>query len=402
MRCFYFAFRTATSIGGRMPKPTNDFERIYMIFSWLMGVFVFALLIGQIRDIVATATQNKTHYRNIINQTVRYMRNLSLPHDLQKRVRLWLTFTWDQQKTFDENKILELLPLKMRTDLALSVHYHTLSRVQLFKDCDRTVLRDLVLKLKPVLFLPGDYICRKGEIGKEMYIVSKGQVYVMGGEHSNTILATLSEGIKYNPSNQRLFTIYLISFNIISNIGSVFGEIAILGIHGFTRRTADVRSLGYSNLFVLSKADLWDTLKYYPEYEAILKRKVHRLMKQREETDDTDKLSDQIDVESIVHISQRPTTPRLIHTVMQMVPPESRLSQMLSRSSSMTRSSTSITPNVSTSAQIPAHQLSNVVKNDEEIEPQQQDNEVFFSSKRIKDQNENINNKIINDIICDL
>jgi hypothetical protein len=196
LRCFYFAFRTATSIGGRMPKPTNEFERIYMIFSWLMGVFVFALLIGQIRDIVATATQNKTHYRNIINQTVRYMRNLSLPHNLQKRVRLWLTFTWDQQKTFDENKILGLLPLKMRTDIALSVHYHTLSRVELFKDCDRTVLRDLVLKLKPVLFLPGDYICRKGEIGKEMYIVNKGQVYVMGGEHSNTILATLLEGMK--------------------------------------------------------------------------------------------------------------------------------------------------------------------------------------------------------------
>jgi hypothetical protein len=153
-------------------------------------------------------------------------------------------------------------------------------------------------------------------------------------------------------------------------------------------------------LFVLSKTDLWDTLKYYPEYEAILKRKVRRLMKQRDGTDDMDELSDQIDVESIVHI--RPATPRLIHTVMQIVPPESRLSKMLSRSSSMTRSTTSITPNVSISAQIPTHELCNVVKNDEDIEPQQQNNEVFFSSKRIKDQNENINNKIINDIICDL
>jgi len=29
------------------------------------------------------------------------------------------------------------------------------------QDCDKNLLYDLVLKLKPVLFLPGDYICRK-------------------------------------------------------------------------------------------------------------------------------------------------------------------------------------------------------------------------------------------------
>jgi hypothetical protein len=47
--------------------------------------------------------------------------------------------------------------------------------------------------------------------------------------------------------------------------GSYFGEISILnmGASG-NRRTASVKSVGYSDLFCLSKEDLWEVLKEYP------------------------------------------------------------------------------------------------------------------------------------------
>ncbi|KAH9361990.1 hypothetical protein HPB48_014929 [Haemaphysalis longicornis] len=247
VRCFYFAFKTATSIG-KNAKPSNELEYAYMTLSWLLGVFLFAFLIGQVRDIVATATQGRTQCRQAVDGCVRHLRRLGLPDDLQRRVRLWLNHTWAQKKTLDENSILATLPMKMKTDIAISVHYNTLAKVQFFQDCERSMLRDLVLKLQSVLFLPGDYICRKGEIGVEMYIVNKGVINVIGGENNNVVLATLTEG-------------------------SVFGEVSLLGLPGFNRRTADVLSVGFSNLFVLSKDDLNDVLHDYPDVEAMLRRK---------------------------------------------------------------------------------------------------------------------------------
>jgi len=55
--------------------------------------------------------------------------------------------------------------------------------------------------------------------------------------------------------------------------------LCILGNKNGNRRTANIRSVGYSDLFVLSKEDLWEALQEYPEARRTLIEKGRQLLR---------------------------------------------------------------------------------------------------------------------------
>ncbi|VDO00215.1 unnamed protein product [Rodentolepis nana] len=159
---FYVATKMATSIGN-LPHATNPPEFIFMTVYWLTGVYVSAILIGQVIDILDSQSADKEAYKKRMGATLTYLKCIKAPEEDINTVRTWFNHNWNQQKTLDENMLIDALPLKLKRDVLIDVHYQTLSKVSLFKDCERTMILDLICKLKPVLFLPGALICEKNE-----------------------------------------------------------------------------------------------------------------------------------------------------------------------------------------------------------------------------------------------
>jgi glucose-6-phosphate 1-dehydrogenase len=112
----------------------------------------------------------------------------------------------------------------------------TLEKVPLFQGADAVFLSSLILNLKPLAFQAGDCVIRKGDIGRELYLISRGEVEVL--DSANKVVATIGEG-------------------------EFFGEASLLTSEP---RNATVRAKTYCDLFVLDKTDLARVLKDRPHF----------------------------------------------------------------------------------------------------------------------------------------
>ncbi|KAM6281289.1 cyclic nucleotide-gated channel beta-3 [Porphyrio hochstetteri] len=255
LRCYYWAVRTLITIGG-LPEPQTLFEIVFQLLNFFLGVFVFSSLIGQMRDVIGAATAGQNYYRSCMDNTVSYMNTYSIPRMVQNRVRTWYEYTWDSQGMLDESELLEQMPTKMQLAIAIDVNFAIVNKVDLFKGCDTQMIYDMLLRLKSIVYLPGDFVCKKGEIGREMYIIKQGEVQVLGGPDGTKVLVTL-------------------------RAGAVFGEISLLAAGGGNRRTANVVAHGFANLFILDKKTLNEILVHYPDSEKLLMKKAKVLLKEK-------------------------------------------------------------------------------------------------------------------------
>jgi cyclic nucleotide gated channel alpha 3 len=248
----YWSTLTLTTIG-EVPGPVTDWEYVFVIVNFLVGVFIFATVIGMVGGIITNMNIRRTEFQRNLDQIKQYMSYRKVSKSLRQRVIKWFNYLWTNMQMLNEESILETLPDKLHAEIAMHVHIETLARVRLFDHCETGMLEELVLKLKQQIFSPGEFVCCIGDIGKEMYIIKSGKLEVL--DDKMQLVRTMEEG-------------------------AYFGEISLLNMgKSGNKRTAHIKSVGYSDLFSLSKNDLLEVLKEYPNTKPVLEKNARELLK---------------------------------------------------------------------------------------------------------------------------
>ena len=112
------------------------------------------------------------------------------------------------------------------------------------------LIKELSTVLATRVYLPGDYIINKGEIGEEMYFIVDGTVLIIAAD-KQTVVTKLKKG-------------------------QYFGEIAIFFQ---TKRTSYVQADTFCILNSLKKRDLDEIVKSYPMVAKDIAEKTKERMK---------------------------------------------------------------------------------------------------------------------------
>uniref|UniRef100_A0A914BU97 Cyclic nucleotide-binding domain-containing protein n=1 Tax=Acrobeloides nanus TaxID=290746 RepID=A0A914BU97_9BILA len=308
---FYWSSLTLVNLG-EQPSPTQLSQMLFEIVDTLLGLVIFAIIVGDIGNMVTSMNLARSTFEEKKDGCKRYMRFRKVNQVLERKVVEWFEYTWTRgQAKVDESKIVEYLPSRLHGQMSVQIHMDTIRKVRLFQDCEAGLLYELVLRLHLQIFSPGDYICRKGDVGKDCeagllyelvlrlhlqifspgdYICRKGDV----GKEMYIIKRGCLEVV--SPDGLKVFATL--------NEGAVFGELSILNIPGNkngNRRTASIRAVGYSDLYVLTKDDLWDAIREFPDAKKSLIDKGKEILRKDnllKESDDEAELSD-MEIEGI-------------------------------------------------------------------------------------------------------
>jgi hypothetical protein len=203
---------------------------VVMIF----GVGMYGYVIANISTIITNLQPARVRYLETMERLGAFMRYQRLPGGLQKRIRDYYTYVWEQRMGYDESSILHDLPPGLHAEVSLFMKRDIIRKVPFFRDADEELVREIAMQMHPVVYTPGDVIVREGDPGTRMYFIARGRLEVRSADGS----------IRVNLRH-----------------GEFFGEMALI-YH--QPRNATVRAESYCDLYFLDKEGFDQVVRVHP------------------------------------------------------------------------------------------------------------------------------------------
>lgn len=224
----------------------TDAEYLFCIAAMLLGAIVMAVVFGNVAILIANYYENQSNHQKKMEWLFASMTRMKLPMELQNRINDYYQAMWERHGTLD-GTVTAFIPELSRNlayEVELFLRMDMINRAPIFQSCSAKVVQELVMELELQVFMPGDYIVVRGEVGNDMYFVQNGLCEVIKDIAPNSAASfnTVRRGTVDVSANE-------IVLKTLGQ-GDYFGEIALLMN---CKRTANVRAQVFSELCALTR-----------------------------------------------------------------------------------------------------------------------------------------------------
>ncbi|XP_061368769.1 protein CNGC15a-like isoform X2 [Gastrolobium bilobum] len=174
--CLWWGLRNLSSAGQNLLTSTHVAEINFAVIVAILGLVLFALLIGNMQTYLQSTTLRLEEWRIRRTDTEKWMHHRQLPLYLKQNVRRHDQFRWVATRGVDEETILRDLPADLRRDIKRHLCLNLVRQVPLFDQMDERMLDAICERLKPSLCTPGTCLVREGDLVTEMLFIVRGRL----------------------------------------------------------------------------------------------------------------------------------------------------------------------------------------------------------------------------------
>ncbi|CAM6025724.1 unnamed protein product [Sphagnum balticum] len=174
--CVWVGLLSLSSLTQTWSVSTYIWEIIFTIFNIIVGLLLFAFLIGNMQTYLQSLTLRLEEMRVKRRDTEQWMKHRQLPREIVERVRRFDQYKWVATRGVDEEVLVQSLPLDLRRDIKRHLCLDLVRRVPLFDQMDDSLLDAMCERLKPALNTEGTYIVREGDPVNEMLFIIRGNL----------------------------------------------------------------------------------------------------------------------------------------------------------------------------------------------------------------------------------
>ncbi|KAL1316912.1 hypothetical protein HN51_069031 [Arachis hypogaea] len=174
--CLWWGLQNLSTIGQGLSTSTYSKEVWFSIAIAVMGLILFALLIGNMQTYLDSMSVHLDEMRIQRRDSELWMHHRSLPPELRERVRRYDQYKWLNTRGVDEESLMKSLPKDLRRDIKRHLCLNLVKRVPLFANMEERLLDAICERLKPTLYTEGTDIVREGDPVNEMLFIIRGRL----------------------------------------------------------------------------------------------------------------------------------------------------------------------------------------------------------------------------------